>query len=62
MQIFDEDSAREAKADDTPVRNWEQEQHNKILSPNFPSRRKQSAWSYVFPKPTYSVEIENMVW
>lgn len=39
---------------------WEREEKNRILSMNN-VQRKQTLWNQLFPQPTYSDEINSMV-
>jgi hypothetical protein len=39
---------------------YEKEERNRILAMTSP-KRKQEAWSILFPKQTYSPEIETMI-
>ena len=59
--IFDEASANDAHAENKQVQQWEQSEKNRILKMTNP-QKKQIAWRNLFPKPTYSPEIEAMVY
>ena len=59
--IYDAKSANLAHAEEQQTRQWEQAEKNRSLKMTNP-KKKQIAWRNLFPKPTYSPEIESMVW
>ena len=60
--MFDIDTYNQINREEKEYSQWEKEQKNKILSSSLSGNKKQSLWKSLFPKPIYSVEIENMVW
>ncbi len=59
--IYDEDTANTVHRENMAYSIYEKEERNRILAMTNP-KRKQEAWSILFPKTTYSPEIEAMVW
>lgn len=59
-QIFDEDSANLAYQEEQAQRAWEREEKNRILNMTN-VQKKQSLWNRLFPQPTYSEEVNSMV-
>lgn len=59
--IFDEDSANAVHFENQREAHEIRERRNQILAMTNP-QKKQLAWKSVFGKPTYSPEIESMVW
>lgn len=53
MQVFDEDSVRDIKAEERAYQTWVKDEKNRILSMT-DSRRKQEAWRNLFPQVVMS--------
>ena len=49
MQVFDEDSVKDIKAEERAYQTWVRDEKNRILSMT-DSRRKQEAWRLLFPQ------------
>ena len=59
--IYDEDTANTVHKENMAYSIYEKEERNRILAMTNP-KRKQEAWKALFPKPTYSPEIESVVY
>ena len=49
MQVFDEDSVRDIKAEEQAYETWLRTEKNRVLNMS-DSRRKQEAWKQLFPQ------------
>ena len=58
--IFDEASANEVYREDQAQRTAEREEKNRILAMSN-VQKKQALWNRLFPQPTYSEEVNSMV-
>lgn len=58
--MFDIDTCNQICREEQAQRAWEREQKNRILNMTN-VQKKQLLWSRLFPQPTYSEEINSMV-
>jgi len=58
--MIDADTVNEINSENYQYSKWEREQKNIILGMSNVAR-KQTLWTQLFPRPTYSEEINNMV-
>jgi hypothetical protein len=58
MQVFDEDSVKDIKAEERAYTLWEREQKNRIFAMSN-VQRKQAAWNKLFPQVEHSDDYLN---